>query len=273
MNKITAFTVFSVASTIAMPALAAESVITNLNSSVPAGTSWGILPGENTGSVTITDTAARSGNGSLEITGDRTRVQTGVQYAPFTTNIGLLSDATSLTFDWQNATDSSRPSYSPALRLLTQDGSARSELIWESANQPGPTPGTSQQSLPAGNWYSSTASDLFYRNVAGAGPTFVGASQTYVLMTLAQWAASDLYGADTTVSGISVGAGSGAGANYHAFADNVTYKTTQGATTYNFETLVSAAPEPATWGMMIVGFGIVGGATRRQKRRESALAV
>ncbi|AYJ86129.1 PEP-CTERM sorting domain-containing protein [Sphingomonas paeninsulae] len=90
-------------------------------------------------------------------------------------------------------------------------------------------------------------------------------------MTLAGWASSSYYGAGATVSGISVGAGSGAGADYHAFADNVTYTTTQGSTTYNFETLVSAAPEPATWGMMIVGFGIVGGATRRQKRGERAL--
>jgi hypothetical protein len=271
MNKFTAFAMFSVASAMAMPAAAVESVITDLNSPVPAGTSWGTLPGENTGTVTITGTAPRSGNGSLEITGDRTRVQTGVQYAPFTTVVGSLSDALSLTFDWQIAGDSGRQEYSPALRLLTQSGDTRSELIWESAYQPGPTPGTSEQSLPSGNWYSSSPTDLFYQNVAGAGPTYVGGTQSYVLMTLADWASSSYYGAGATVSGISVGAGSGAGADYHAFADNVTYTTTQGSTTYNFETLVSAAPEPATWGMMIVGFGIVGGATRRQKRGERAL--
>lgn len=42
-----------------------------------------------------------------------------------------------------------------------------------------------------------------------------------------------------------------------------------GSLTY---TIGAAVPEPATWGMMIMGFGMIGGAMRRRARNVSALA-
>jgi hypothetical protein len=45
--------------------------------------------------------------------------------------------------------------------------------------------------------------------------------------------------------------------------------TFSGPAAVNFNSLVSAAPEPATWGMMILGFGLAGAALRR-KRAASA---
>ncbi len=36
--------------------------------------------------------------------------------------------------------------------------------------------------------------------------------------------------------------------------------------TYNFEPDIAAVPEPATWAMMLVGFGMVAGATRYRRR-------
>ena len=251
----------------AASASADTAVITNLASPVPAGTSWGTVPGENTGTVAITDTAARSGNGSLEITGDRTRAQTGVQFAPFTTNIGLLDNTQSLTFDWQVAGDSSRLDYTPALRLLVQDANQRSELIWEGVYNAGAAPGTQANLNAAGTWYSTSANDLFWQQVAGVGPNETGGSLQ--LHTIAEWAA--LYSnPNAFVSGISVGAGSGATAGYHGFIDNVTYATTSGSTTYNFETAATGAvPEPATWAMMLVGFGAMGASLRSRRQRAS----
>lgn len=126
---------------IAQPAVAATQTVTSLGLPVPAGTEWGSLPGENTGGgdAYISSAAPRSGNGSLELVGDRTRVQTGVQYGGpgVATNLGLLSDVLSLVFDWQVAADSARQTYTPALRLMVQDGAQRSELIWEGAYNPG----------------------------------------------------------------------------------------------------------------------------------------
>jgi hypothetical protein len=34
--------------------------------------------------------------------------------------------------------------------------------------------------------------------------------------------------------------------------------------TFGFRTYVNSVPEPATWAMMIVGFGLVGGSMRRR---------
>lgn len=220
-------------------------------SGLPSATQWGTLPGENTngGTAAITTSAPRNGNGSLEMSGDRTRTQLGIQYAPFRTDLGALADVQSLVFDWMIAPGSTNPynsDYTPALRLLIQNGAVRQELIWEGAynNVYGP------QTNP-GTWYSSSSSDLFY--ITGGS---VNEGQT-----IAQWAAQ-LGGA--RVSGISVGVGSGATTGYRAFADNVALTTVNGVTNYNFE-VAAAVPEPSTWAVLILGFGVVGGAMRARR--------
>lgn len=241
-------------------AFADDLTVTSLGSPTPAGTGWGVLPGENSGggAVELSTDMARSGNGSLELHGDRTRVQTGVQYAPFTTNMGLLDSAQSLTFEYLVAADSTRTDYSPALRLLVQDGAQRSELIWEGAYNGG---------VSVGSWASTSSSDLFWQFVAGSGANETGGHLQ--LMTIAQWTASAFFTGAATVSGLSVGAGSGASAGYHAYVDNVAFTRDGTTTTYNFE-VQSAVPEPATWAMMLGGFGMVGGAMRRRRRQADA---
>jgi len=236
------------ASTILVAPASASTVIVNSVSGLPTTTTFGTLPGENSGggTATVSMTAARSGNGSLEMTGDRTRTQVGYQYAP-ATNLGALADVTGLTFDWRIAGDSTNlydVDYTPALRLLIQNGTLRQELIWEGAYN-----GT-YRNTARDTWYSSSVNDLFY--ITGGS---VNAGQT-----IAQWA-SQLTGA--SVSGFSVGVGSGATTGYHAFADNVTLSTTGSSTTYNFEVAPGAVPEPATWAMMILGMAAVGYAMRR----------
>lgn len=243
-------------------------VVTDV-SGLPSSTSWGTLPGEDTGggSGVVSGTAPRSGDGSIELRGDRSRVQIGIQYAPFTTNLGPLSSVTGLTFDWRIAGDSTNPynvDYTPALRLLVQDGNQRSELIWEGAYN-GTYGNTARDT-----WYSTTVGDNFYQNVAGAGVTLENGSQ--VNKTLAAWISQN-YSSQAYVAGISVGVGSGASANYHAFADDVTLDTTSGSTTYNFEvSAAGAVPEPASGAMMLIGCGITAAAARRKRRGVGNLA-
>ena len=256
---------------VATAAHADERIVTG-GTGLPSATTWGFIPTENTGTTVITGTAPQSGNGSLELRGDRTRFQMGIQYGgqAGATNLMSLSNVTGLAFDWRIAGDSIsgyNPLYTPALRLLVQDGNTRSELIWEGVYN-----GT-YSSTQRDAWYSSTFGDNFYQFVAGAGVTTSGGSQ--VNKTLSSWI-SDNYSANAFVSAISVGDGSGALPTYHAFADNVRLGTVDGmTTTYNFELVgsTSAVPEPASWAMMFGGIGIVGGAARfRRKRTRVAFA-
>ncbi len=246
---------FIATTALSVPAFAGEVKV------LPTDTAWRNLPGELRDNATagITDTAPRSGNGSLELTGPRTRFAIGNIYPNAqTTPLIALDQVTGLTFDWRIAGDSVNPynpDYTPALRLHIWDAGAgvRREIIWEGAYNGAYGP----QTVPD-TWYSSTLADSFY----------VGAGNENNGRTVADWA--QRYAAGSFVAAISVGSGGGAGA-YHAFADNVTLYTVGGSTTYNFE-VAGAVPEPATWGMMIVGIGAVGGAAR-VRRRKATIAI
>lgn len=251
----------AVAATVfAAPAVAqitpGNQTINNLNSPVPVGTSWGLLPGEQSGggTATITTQNVTDTDGSLNITGDRSRVQTGVQYAPFTTNSGVSANSiVDLTADFFTNSLGTNASASPALRVLLQDGSVRSELVWEGANN-------NDIGLGAG---SADASDLFYQTIAGVAQ--LNGQGGYVFNTLLGW--GNLYSGSAFVSGLSIGAGSGFGAGFSANVDNLAFTTDAGTTRYNFASAsVAAVPEPATWAMMLMGFGAMGISLRRRRR-------
>lgn len=224
----------------------------------PAATMGWSTPGSESvgGSIGITGTAARSGNGSLELTGQRSRAVLGTLYPNARSpSIAALADVAALTFDWQIAsgsTSSYGALYTPALRMILSNGrDPKKEMIWEGVYNN--TYATTSQ----GNWYTSGADDKF----------FIGAGNENSGKSVASWAADPTL-AGWNVVGVSVGHGGGAGAGYRAFADNVTLTTKSGTTTYNFELAsTGAVPEPATWGMMILGFGVVGYALRRRRVR------
>ena len=229
------------------------SVQANVVEIYPSDTSWQNLPAEIRDGATsqITSTAPRSGNGSLEMIGQRSRFATGTIYPTAgSTQIALLSQVTGLTFDWMLAEESVRsyhPPYKPALRLHVWDAGAglARQLVWEGAYN------NTYNTTALGQWYSTSTTDNFY----------MIAEQENFGKSVAAWAAELAPG--SFVTGISVGVGGGAGLQYHAFAGNVTLHTTGGSTTYNFE-LGAAVPEPASWLMMIAGFGLIGSAMRRR---------
>lgn len=206
----------------------------------PTDPSWMSTGNSGGGASAITAAAPRSGNGSLELWGDRTRfLSTG--------NFGLLKDLESFTFEWSVAANSSSllgVYYTPALRLHIQDGSQTSQLIWEGAYNGWYTTG-----FTYGQWYSSGAGDNFWQWVTGAGDSGI------YDRSISEW--SNYYSPNAYIAAISVGVGSSVGAGYHAFADNVTLKFTGNEpVTYNFE--VQALPgvpdKGASW--MLLGTAV-----------------
>jgi len=241
------------ASSLLLPLAASAAIVTVL----PGDPAWASIGNTGGGSSAITATQARSGNGSLELAGDRTRF-TGLGN-PFSalSNLGLLNDVTRLSFDWNIAVGSVTaldPDYTPALRLHIWDGAQRSELIWEGAYN------STYGNTTKGTWYSSGATDNFYRFEAGIGQTDDPAQ---VLLSLAAWQTGansgnvQWYSDSAYVSAISVGVGSSAGVGYKAFADNVHFVIGNQDNTFNFEAQ-AAAPVPEPGSLALAGLALVG---------------
>lgn len=237
---------------------------------LPGDPTWGSLPGENNAgsSATITGTAPRSGNGSLELIGDRTRFSMGNYYSA-ASNLGLLDQVLQLTYQWQVAVGSTNPynaDYTPALRLHIWDQGVRSELIWEGAYN------NVYGNMSKGTWYESNANDQFYRFVTGAGVTLQGGAQ--VNQSISTWAngvrpdETSWYSNNAFVSAISVGDGSGASSAYHAFVDNVTFGIKGVTNTYNFEASAAQVPEPGS--IALVGLALMGLVTIRKRAQKRA---
>lgn len=219
----------------------------------PGDTSWKEGDKAGGGKALISGDAPRSGDGSIELHGDKVRWT-------YTASLGSLTEVVGLGFDWQVAPSSvSKLSadYSPALRLLIRSGFTSKELIWEGAYN-----GVSN--IDYGTWYTVDPSTAKF---------YMGTGNENQGKTLAEWAA-DASMKNYTVRGISVGVGSSVGSNYEAYADNVRFITKTGDTTWNFNLTESAGavPEPATWAMMIVGFGAAGSMIRSSRRRNALTA-
>ena len=244
----------------ASPVLAQSTTVTTLNGTQGGFANYDTNPAS---SATITPNTALSPDGSLQISGTLNRVQNASQFGATTAqSLGLANDLVSLTGDYLVTNSSLDGIQSPAFRVYIQNGTQRSELIYEASNNGGYVVGTPT---------SVTAASLFYQNISGIGATLNGTGG-YVLRTLADF--GDTYTSSAYISAFGVGNGNCPGtgncANFSALADNLALTVGNTTRSVNFAA-VAAVPEPATWAMMLVGFGAIGAATRRS-RRKTAIA-
>ena len=214
--------------------------------------------------VGITTDYARSGNGSAYFNSTQGDTGKGDLIYNFTGNAAgaySLSSLTSLSFDFfRSSTSTADPNLAPVLRLgMLKDGVYAGTLVLENVYQ-------QQQASPVDAWTTLTAnlsSGIFWATNASLGPTFASANGGQ--KTLAQWIA-DNGNANLSVYGLEIGIGSGWAGSFYGAVDNVQANFGDGRSlNSNFEVQAGAVPEPATWAMMIMGFGLMGYSMRRRR--------
>ena len=215
--------------------------------------------------VGITTDYARSGNGSAYF--NSTQGDTGKGDLVYNFSAAgspttyALNSLTSLSFDFfRSSTSTTDPNLAPVLRLgMLKDGVYAGTLVFENVYQ-------QQQTSPVDAWTTLTAnlsSGIFWATNASLGPTFASANGGQ--KTLAQWIA-DNGNANLSVYGLEIGIGSGWSGSFYGAVDNVQANFgTAGSVKANFEVQAGAVPEPATWAMMIMGFGLMGYSMRRRR--------
>lgn len=176
------------------------------------------------------------------------------------TNVGydVFRDSASTTSGW----------FVPAFRLSYQTaGGQTGYLIYESVYNGYPTAGPY---LPSNTWNDLDITGAnFWMRAFGPSRTI----EDYDV-TLAEWAggfastrggvSSQLLDANTSITGIEIGVGSGWGNSFRGAVDDVRLSFGADQISANFEP--NAVPEPAAWAMMVLGFGLVGSAMRRRTR-------
>lgn len=251
------------------------STTTNANgttSTNPGGTLGGEAPAPNewqqenvrgNGVVGITTDYARSGNGSIYFSTDGSGPsKADMEY--YLSSPVLLSDFTGGSYDWyRDSASTINGAPAPSYRLmLTNANGGFGYLVYEPYLNPlGYVPVTDA-------WQTttiSTSSSLFWatgNNFVIPAPGGVGPSCQSCLHTINEWSAANV---GAKVIGFSTGVGSGwTGGTFVGAVDNVGFSFGEDTQSFNFE--VAAVPEPASWAMMIAGFGLAGLAVRSRRK-------
>lgn len=241
-------------------------------------TGWYYNNVRNSGTVGISSTYARSGNGSARLQGtqgpggasskaDIEFLSGGVDvggnnYA--STSMGLFSDFSAMQYDWyRDGVSTNSGVQMPALRLLLDlDGDLttvndRGGLVYEWAyNEVG--------NATTDAWVTASigATTKLWNFGLGLGFEFDIDADGTPYDTLAEWQASALM-TNAAILGFSAGAGSGWGPFVGA-VDNIGWTINGQSQTYNFEASAGTVPEPGS--LWLVGAALFGVAAVRRRR-------
>jgi hypothetical protein len=270
------------AASFAAPAAASTTVLANnpapgdaftnpgsSNQGQAVGTSgWYYNNVRNSGVVGISTANPRSGNGSVAFGSPDGAAKADIEFLPNAISLGgnfvsvgslgAFSALQSFGFDWYRDGASTNPAVQhPALRVLVDlDGDLltpdRAGLVFERA----------YNSLP-------TLTDQWVTDLVGATTNLwsfgaLGFATGGYSVTLADWQANPLL-ANAVIVGFSAGVGSGWNGVFTGYVDNIGWTIGGESAAFNFEVPGAVIPEPATWAMLIAGFGLAGVALRRRR--------
>ena len=216
----------------------------------PLGTNWYTPAGENTGGGAAFINGSYSGidaDGSMQITGDRSRIVNGNMYpsAGFPgPNLGLASGLSRLSFDWTVTSQGSgvQTAQAPVLRVILWSATSnrRYDIVWEDGEQVSPSfvnGAGSFNTIYTGDFFGANSrvyartggfGDWGFRD--GAGNMISGSTSHMSIGT-----ALSLLPSDTIITGLSLGVGSSVGAGFTGYADHVDFAVAGGIdTTMNF---------------------------------------
>lgn len=214
------------------------------------------------GTVGITTTYTNDGNGAAYFAdNDAADAAKGDLAYNFAAPVAL-SSLTNVSYDfYRDSSSTVNAGLAPVLRFnILKDGLFAGSLVLENIYQ-------TQANAPVDTWTSVTAglnSGRIWATNTRLGPTFANANGGQ--KTFQQWI-DDNAGSTLTVTGLSLGFGSGWTGTFAGAIDNVNFAFTGGPSAdFDFSVAAAAAvPEPGSWAMMLVGFGLVGGVARRRK--------
>lgn len=209
-------------------------------------------------SVGITNYQARSGNGSAVFATPDSKGKADLEYM-FSAPVAL-SNVVGGSYDWFRDVASTNPAnQAPVFRFMLDTGTY---LIYEPVYN---GVGTATE----GAWQTATfdLTSTFWannNNITRASGIPSCSSGGTCFDSLGDWISVNQ---NRKVIGLSIGVGSGWDGNFLGAVDNVAYNFgNAGSNSFNFEVDGLAVPEPASWALMIAGFGLVGGAMRSRKR-------
>lgn len=196
------------------------------------------------------------GNGSVYLQGGSKTSKADIAFRPGGV-LGLLSELTTLSYDYIRTGGNAPAHYAPAIRVKVTAGSKTGYLVWEPVYNGHPT----NNPIDLNTWYTG---DAIGGKFWATNALYSNGVNTY--KSLSDWVLA--LGSNARITEVNVGIGSGWAGSFTGATDNIAFGFNGNSTTYMFDVSPSAAvPEPGSiaLGLIAGGAGLAAAAWRRRR--------